>query len=324
MTLSRFAFVRGVLAAAVVIFAPTVGASVLEGAGGRGVPIRTTPDSVGSDLIGVLDYSDTFTQTAQGGPPNRPETAAIQPPAAYVVENTYGNPSVNFQTVGQPSGVAAFSFASDGPGLVPGNPQSQYPGTSGAGSATGFTQTGGLGGTDYGVAYGLRDEYVVQVDAVQVPDRIDITSAPAPGSIFQAGGLSVFFRGNGSGNASLFTVIDGVNTDRPIQNEIPEFNTGITGAGEWHNYAVRFDRLDNEIEIFVDEQSRGIIDLNTFAGGVFANFSNGAVGAGGSPNPGDRLWTDNFQVGAVVPEPGTAALLAAPLIAGLMRRRRRS
>lgn len=324
MTLSRSASVRGVLASAVafVAFASPASADVIVGAGGQGVPIRTTPDSLGSDLIGVLDYSDTFTQTQQGGPPNRPETPAIQPAAAYVVQNTYGNPSQNFQTVGQPSGVAAFSFASDTAGLVNGNAQSQYPGTSGAGSDTGFTQTGGAGGTDYGVVYGLRDEYVVQVDAVQVPDRIDITSAPAPGSIFQAGGLSVFFRGNGSGNASLFTVINGVNTDRPIQNEIPEFNTGITGSGQWHNYAVRFDRLDNEVEIFVDEQSRGIIDLNTFAGGIFANFSNGAVGAGGSPGSGDRLWTDNFQVGAVVPEPGAAALLAVPLVAGLLRRRR--
>jgi hypothetical protein len=69
--------------------------------------------------------------------------------------------------------------------------------------------------------------------------------------------------------------------------------------------------------------SVGVIDLTTFAGGIYANFSNGAVGAGAGLAGGEnRTWTDNFQVGAVVPEPGTAALLAVPLVAGLLRRRR--
>jgi hypothetical protein len=306
-----------VLAAAVAFaaFAPSAGAVVLTGAGGGGVPIRTTPGGQGSDLIGVLDYSDTFTQTDQGGPPNRPSTAAVQPAAAYVVQNTYGNPAVNFQTGGQPAGVAAFSFASDGPGLVDGVPA--YPGTSGAGSATGFTQTGG--GVDYGVPYGLRDEYIVQVDAVTVGDRIDITSGPNPGTIFQGDSLSVFFRGNGSGNASLYNGT----TDTPIQTTLPDFNTGISGPGQWRNYAVRFDLIDQEIELYVDEVSVGVIDLTTFAGGLYANFSNGAVGAGAGLAAGEtRTWTDNFQVGAVVPEPGAAALLAVPLVAGLLRRRR--
>ena len=317
MTLSRSASVRGVLTAAVAfaVFAPPAGADVIVGEGGRGVPIRTTPDSFGSDLIGVLDYSDTFTQSDQGGPPNRPSTPAVQPAAAYVVQNTYGNPSVNFQTAGQPAGVAAFSFASDGPGLVNGVPV--YPGSSGAGSATGFTQTGS--GVDYGIAYGLRDEYIVQVDAVAVGDRIDITTGPNPGTIFQGNSLSVFFRGNGSGNASLYNGA----TDTPIRNELPNFNTGITASGQWHNYAVRFDRIGQEIELYVDEVSVGVIDLTTFAGGLYANFSNGAVGAGAGLALGEsRTWTDNFQVGAPVPEPGAATLFAVPLLAGLMRRRR--
>ena len=319
MTLSRSASVRGVFAAVVAVaaFAEPAGAAVLTGAGGQGVPIRTTAGGQGSDLIGVLDYSDTFTQTQQGGPPNRPETAAVQPAAAYVVQNTYGNPSVNFQTAGQPAGVASFSFASDGPGLINGVPS--YPGTSGAGSATGFTQTGS--GVDYGIAYGLRDEYIVQVDAVAVGDRIDITSGPNPGTIFQGNSVSVFFRGDGSGNASLFNGT----TDTAVQSQIPGFNTGITGRGQWHNYAVRFDRTDQEIELYVDEVSVGVIDLTTFAGGLYANFSNGAVGAGAGLAAGEtRTWTDNFQVGAPVPEPGAAALLAVPLLAGLRRRSRRS
>jgi hypothetical protein len=267
-----------------------------------------------SSLIGALDYSDTFTQSAQGGRPDRPSTAAVQPAAAYVVENTYGHPSVNFQTPGQAPGVAAFSFASDGDGLVNGSPS--YPGTSGAGSDTGITQTGGGGGMDFGVPFGFRTNYIIQIDAVQVQDRIDISSGATPG-IFSANSVSVFFRGDGSGNASLFNGV----TDTAIQSLIPGFNTGITGFGQWHNYAVRYDMVNQDIEIFVDEVSRGIIDLNTFAGGLYANFSNAVVGAGGAPGSGDRTWLDNFQVGAPVPEPGSALLGLTAL--GLLLRRRR-
>jgi hypothetical protein len=301
------------------VVSPAAFAAVIEGPGGRGVPIRTEPGGAGSDLIGVLDYSDTFTQTDQGGRPDRPSTAAIQPAAAYVVENTYGNPAVNFESVTQGTGTGRgeFSFASDGPGLVDGNPT--YPGFSGAGSDTGFTQTGGS--PDYGLPYGLRDHYIVQVDAVAVGDRIDITSGPTVGTIFAPNSLSVFFRGNGSGNASLFNG----SVDTPIQSEIPEFNTGITGSGEWHNYAVRFDQPNGLIELFVDEVSVGTVDLTTFAGGLYQDYSNAAVGAGGGLAAGEnRVWTDNFQVGAPVPEPGMFALTIIPLALGLARRPRRT
>ncbi len=264
--------------------------------------------SVGSSsLIGALDYSDTFTQTAQGGVnPNRPETAALQPPEAYVIEQTYGNPSVSFN--------AAFSFASDGPGLVDGVPS--YPGTSGAGSATGITQTGG--GVDYGIPYGLRTRYTVQVDAVQVGDRIDISSGGAVG-IFAPNSLSVFFRGDGSGNASLFNG----SADIPIQSVIPTFNTGIAGAGQWINYAATFDMSAQTIELFVNELSLGVIDLTTFNGGTHANFSNAFVGAGAGLAAGEnRTWTDNFQVGAPVPEPAGAAMALSVLGLAMLRRRR--
>src|SRR5688572_13016178 len=53
-----------------------------------------------SSLIGPYDYTDTFTGTADGGRPDRPYIPAVQPAAAYVVENTYGHPSVNFQSGG--------------------------------------------------------------------------------------------------------------------------------------------------------------------------------------------------------------------------------
>ncbi len=262
--------------------------------------IRTTlGDGVtvgNSSLFDTVDYSDTFTGTDDGGAPNRPYIPAIQPPAAYVVENTHGNAPQSFQ-IG-----SGFSFAGDrdpaSQGFVQGG-SAFYPtilgaNASNAGSDTGFTQTGGA--VDYGLLSTGREEYWVQVDAIQNPDRVDISSGAALG-IFSPNSLSVFFRGNGSGNASLF---DGA-TDTPIQNEIPGFDTGITGPGQWHNYAVRYDLVDKEIEIYVDEMSKGIIDLTTFAGGLYQNWSNKMVGAGGAG--GDRTWTDNFQTGGNGPAP---------------------
>jgi hypothetical protein len=297
------------------------GATLSTGDGGRGVQVGQ------SSLIAQPDYSDTFTGTDAGGRPNRPFTPAVQPAPAYVVENVYGHPQVNFRSQNQPEGVGNFSFAGDDVGRV--TPESPpYPGSSGAFSATGFTQTGDS--VDYGIPYGLgRTHYVVQVDAVQTGDRIDITSGGTPGTIFQNNSLSVFFRGDGSGNASLFRTVNGTNTDTPIQSQpgYGAFNTGITGSGEWHNYAVRFDRGNNVIEIFVDEQSKGIIDLTSFAGGAYANFDTTAVGAGAGLGTGNnRSWTDNFQVGPPVPEPAAAGLLACGALAtlgrGLGRRRR--
>jgi hypothetical protein len=292
----------------------SAGAVISTGPGGQGVLIGN------SSLIGEVDFADTFTGSDALGIPNRPYQAAVQPAPAYIVENTFGGPlQRNFRSQTTAEGVAEFSFAADGPGtpgLVNGNPS--YPGSSGAGSDTGFTQTGR--GVDYGLNYGLRTDYVVQVDAVQVGDRIDITSGPIPGTIFTGGNsVSVFFRGNGSGNASLFNGT----TDTPIHTDpnYSSFTTGITGRGQWHNYAVRFDQDGHQIEIFVDEVSRGVIDLDLFAGGIYANFSNAAVGAGAGMAAGEnRTWTDNFQVGAVVPEPGMGMLVCIGAAALLSRR----
>jgi hypothetical protein len=270
----------------------------------------------GSSLIGTLDYSDTFTGTDAGGRPDRPFVAAVQPPAAYILENTYGKPSISFN-IGP-----GFSFAADGPGLpgffdgVPNYPLFLGANASGAGSNTGFSQTGGS--IDYGIPYnGLRSHFIVQVDAVQVGDRIDISSGAGPG-IFAPQSLSIFFRGDGSGNASLFNG----SVDTPIQLSMPSFNTGITGAGLWNNYAVRYNLLGHEIEIFVNQISRGVINLTTFAGGIYDNFSTAWVGAGSGLAGGEtRTWTDNFQVGAPVPEPGSAMMCLAGLAVFGLRRR---
>lgn len=284
-----------------------------------GLPASAAGIAVGaSRLIGTLDYSDTFTGTDAGGRPNRPYIAAVQPDAAYLVENTYGKPAISFDKG------AGFSFAADSagtPGLVdgvPAYPSSLAPNASRAGSDGGFTQTGG--GIDYAIPYnGLRSSYVVQVDGVQVGDRIDISSGASAG-IFSGSSLSVFFRGDGSGNASLFNGT----TDTPIQSLMPTFNTGITGAGQWYNYAVRYDMPRHEIELFVNQNSLGTINLLTFAGGIYDGFSNQFVGAGAGLAAGEnRTWTDNFQVGSVIPEPGCAGLVLAGLVLPAARRPRR-
>ncbi len=253
-------------------------AVVSSGPGGSGVTVGS------SSLIPSLDYSDSYTGTPDGGNPFRPYVAAIQPAQAYFVESSHGNPNRSFTG-------SLWSIAQDpsagGAGFVNGTPT--YPGDATAGSATGFTQRGG--GGDYGIRYGLRDQYVVQVDAVQMTDRIDITTGPTPGTIFAGNSVSVFFRQSGSGLPEI-----------GIFNGATETNSGLTtgiAPGTWNNYAVAFDRANNMIEVFVNETSRGVLDLNTFAGGIYANFSNAAVGAGGAG--GNRTWTDNFQVGGASP-----------------------
>jgi hypothetical protein len=266
-----------------------------------------------SSLIGVSDYADTFTGTFDGGVnSNRQYVAAVQPASAYVIENTFGHPSANFQSPGQPPGVGEFSFATEGSGRVlPENPS--YPGDSGAGSVGGFSQTGG--GADWSVPFGLRSRYLVQFDAVTVPDRIDITSGSVHGGgIFQPNSLSIFFRGT-NGGVSLF--------NGSLDTPVPGYNTGITAPGVWRNYAALFDQDAKTVELFVDEQSKGVIDLTQVAGGLYQNFSNAAVGGGGASGVGDgRVWTDNFQVGAPVPEPVSLATVALAGLTFLGRRRR--
>ena len=276
-----------------------------------GVPHSASAAAVAvgsSSLIGQLQYSDSFTIGAGAGTPERQAYAAQTyplPAGVDTVENVHGNTAQSW-------GSGPFSIATDASNFpTAGAP---YPGTSGAGSATGFTQRGG--GGDWSIAYGMSSQFIIQFDYVQQPDRVDVSIGSSGSDIFGAGNLSIFFRTTAH---PTFPEIGIYNVG------VGEANTGLTSgigaADQWNNYAIRVDIPGQKIEVYTNEVSRGIIDLASLNGGAYAPFLNNAfVGIGGNGN--DRQWSDNFQVGLPVPEP-TVGLLCGLGVAGLLRRRRR-
>ncbi len=258
-----------------------------------------------STLIGQLDYSDTFTIGAGGTTAARQGYGAQTyplPAGVEAIENFYTNASVSWP-------VDAWSIATDG-AVNPG--ATGYPGGSSAGSADGFTQRGG--GGDWSIPYGLRSVFVVQTDFVQMSDRVDITIGSTPGNIFGGGNISIFFRQTGHpiGEIGVF--------NGSLETIVPGLSSGISAANTWQNYALRVDVPNQSIEVFVNETSRGTINLATIGGGAYAGILNNAfVGVGGAGN--DRLWSDNFQVGAPIPEPSAAILLGLAGLVGLRRKR---
>lgn len=249
---------------------------------------------VEAQLINTVDYSDTFTVAEQGGVPERADGSFNQGPPAYDVEDSHGNPTSTWTPYNH------FSFNT---GL--GSTCCGYPTNDGnAGASSGVAQSGG---EDFSFSYGLRTNYTVQLDGILPPDRLDIISVPAAGdSIFTANSLSVFLR-KSPGNIGLFNGV----AESPILVDGSPLQTGITDSN-WHNYAVNFNQDAGTIAIFVDGARLAEVDLATFQGGAYLNYSNGAVGAGGT----FVLWADNFQVG----EPGTpptAACFSADVSQGL-------
>ena len=281
--------------------------TITSAAHAGGVPVGS------SSLIGSLHYSDTFSIGTGVIVPSRVGYLAQTfplPAGVDAVESTYGNPARNW-------GSEPFSIATDASNFPTGT--APYPGSSGAGSDTGFTQRGGPAG-DWSIPYDLSGDFVLQFDYVQQPDRVDVTFGPTSSSIFGAGNLSLFIRP---------TATPGLPDIGIFNLGVGEFNTGLTSgiaaANQWNNYAIHVNVGAKTIEVFTNEISRGILDLNTLNGGAYAALmnasSNDFVGIGGAGN--DRQWSDNFQVGTAVPEPGSAALLLGGLaiLAGSRRKR---
>lgn len=268
--------------------------------------------SVGnSALIGELDYSDTFTLADFGGQAGRVDGGTA---GGTQVENCYdnplrswpGNPHLNLRT-------DATAQTTEG----------NWPGGSGAGSDTGMIQSNkGISSTDFGFEYDLRTVFTVQYDAVFAPftDRYDITVNTTPSSLAGPNGLSLFIRKPDLGLAEVGLYCPGIALPR-------ERDTGLkTGIEDgWHNLAATFDLDNGLIEVYVDENSIGQIDLKTFEGGVYWNQVNadtnkyvniGWATRNVTGNTVSMFWIDNFQVGApgVIPEPSTLALFATGLI----------
>ncbi|MBN2579562.1 MAG: hypothetical protein JXB10_11280 [Pirellulales bacterium] len=289
------------------------------------VPVHAEAIPVGSSsLIDTIDYSDTYTLTDNGGLVDRQNGSYPLSLCDYPANGTPGEGlAVEYHNGNTPRvwPDSKWSINYDST-IVAGDPASPFPGGSGGGSATGMTQTGvGTGSwTDWGIEYGVRDEFVVQYDATQSEDRIDIGIGSVLNDIFNAANLTVFIRLDNNPNfaeVSLFNAAVG------------EINTGlvspIQNAYEWHNYAARFDTVGRKVEIFVDEVSLGVVDVDSVGSGAMVGvpMSNDVVNVGFSHYQSDGwlMWTDNFQVGVPVPEPGIVTLLLGALL-GLVACRR--
>lgn len=259
----------------------------------------------GSSLIGRLDYSDTFTTAANGGNAARVDGQYpfVNAAGAAQVENCYGNASRSWTY----SADGTTRFGSINTDATASGGLYGYPGNSNAGSATGFTQCGG--GTDFGIAYGLRSKFAVQFDAVSLSDRCEISIGSQNDALAPANGLSVIFYAVGHGpdgylgQFGLYAANGGL--------AMTGLSSGLPETRSWNNLGAVFDLDAKTIAVYTNQVLRGTVDLNTFAGGAFlANLnssSNAYVSIGG--NDADRVWCDNFQVGSVVPEPATIYML---------------
>lgn len=266
------------------------------GVGGAGGVFWLDSFKVGAppELISTVDYRDTFTL----GDIRLDGLFNDDSAGAYTVEDAHGNPSSAWAPT------TGFSFNTPDSSTAP---EALNAAIGNAGAFTGLAQSGG---GDSSFAYGLRSDYVVQFDAILPTDRLDITSLDVPGGgIFGANKLSVFLRRDSTAGQPHAAFPDTglpamglYNGSQETAVTDPAGNLIFTGVDDnhWHNYAVHFNQATHELGIYVDRILKVTVDLTTFAGGIYRNYSNGAVGMGGA---GGVFWMDNFQVGAPAVQP---------------------
>lgn len=196
---------------------------------------------------------------------------------AYVIEQSTAQP------VWTPTN---FAFVSPQNSLAPSLVQAA---TGNLGAAGGIAQVGS-NNVNFSVQFAdTTGNFVVQADAILPEDRFALSSLPyTTASIGIANALTVNLRRevNYYGAPSI-----------GIANDLGETGTGCTigiSDNNWHNYAVNFNKRTNRLFIYVDERVKCAVDLNSFAGGIYKNYSSSAVGMGG--NRGGTLM-DNFQAG---------------------------
>lgn len=158
--------------------------------------------------------------------------------------------------------------------------------TGNPGAATGLAQSGD---GDFSISYAdPSGTYVVQADAIIPWDRFDISSLPDAGAtIYTANSLSIFFRRDSNLSYPGIGLFDG------STETASGCTTGIND-NNWHHFAVNFKRSTNQVRIYVDNVLKCALDLNSFASGIYKNYSSAAVGMGGT---GSVTWMDNFQAG---------------------------
>jgi len=273
--------------------------------------------AVQAELIGTVDYSDTFTLNGTTRTDFFENGYQFMDDAAKQIEDAHGNAVVSWADElkgGDPWLLCKDSTASS---------HGQWRGSNGKGSDTGLTAVCGNQGyrgisyTTDGTASGssLRDTYVVSLDATLTDDWVALSSKANPGDdIFQAGALSVLFRGQA--NSRQITIYN-PSVDSAADYIVANVPTGVD-AWEWHNLAVEF--APTTLKIYVDESLLTTVDLTNVGGKNFTGYSQKAVGFGFCTT-GDPVveWMDNFAVGAPIPEPATIGLL---MIGGFLLRRK--
>ena len=251
-----------------------------------------------SSLIETLDYSDEFTTGPAGVTPlvcpwrdlDFFHNATDDPAYAYYhdIQTTYhGLPSVQWQRPRD------FSFVNN---WDAGGHDPAYPGNTGNLGANKGRALFGSG--EASIDYGLGSDYLVQFDGIipiQSNGELEIGSyAHSPGNWWDSYNEGVTVRFKRDGRISLV----GAATSPGVGTEtiVPGFTTGLSSGDQtWHNFGVRFNQSANSLSVFVDETYRGTVDMSTFYGGIYNNYSNSAVAIGTSANRG---WIDNFQVGS--------------------------
>ncbi len=238
-----------------------------------------------SGLIGQIDYSDTWTVNSLS---RRGNNVLLVDANLLRVENCPGNPP-RFWKFSTPTSVTA----------RPSEGASQFwPGYQVHGCGSGFTEA--IARECYfGLEYGLRDDFIVQFDAVQVRDRINLTVSDTVATFQCGNSLSVFIRASTTPLPEIALL---------ASSKGPEIDTGlhsgIVTPHQWHNYAVRFNLREKTLTVWVDRRPCGTIRLATITRGMQTGswadlpFTNRYVTVGGANGgPTDYIWTDNFCIG---------------------------